>query len=284
MGIMDFLKRNIGFEPYMEDEGCYEFNQEKDNGLKDMHDNGNKSIPKELNESQETKKVNIGKEVHIIDGKLVEMPPHENGVVLDSKFEQRGYEKGKKSYTPYYYKPVEKQNVIIFVLENRHEVSARKNEIIGLLKRIVDKNNTSLFWFLKLGNDEEFYDILDYSDINKKEILENMLSAQDKNEAKVDMEKALTTINDFFHALTLKLGNFEFKEKKYDIQNISIIFIGTADYDLKSKKEIIHKFRLIKKFGRIKTIKYFCMEDKETVNAAMLGFPVIGHIESDFYK
>ena len=185
-------------------------------------------------------------------------------------------------------KPVykEKKNIIVFVVENTSKVNNYKAQILSLINKISNDNDSALFLFLKAGNNKKFYNVLDLKTIDEDKIIDSLLSVENDSCDEVDYVEVLKHINDFLVSLTVNLGELEYKEKKYDVQNISIIFIGTSDYygDDESKVEISRLIRTIKVNKKTKTIKYFCMEDKETINAAMLGFPVVGHIVSDFYK
>jgi len=197
------------------------------------------------------------------------------------------YDSNKQSsfLTPKYMRR-EKKNIITFVLENTAKVREHKDEILRIIKKIVGDNHSSLFLFLQSGSNKKFFDVMDFETFNNDKILESLFSSDNPDDEKVDLEEVLKHLNTFLDSQKTSFGVLEYKEKKYDVENNSIIFIGTAAYDEKinSKKEIVELMSSIKAKRSVKTIKYFCMEDRETINAAMLGFPVIGHIVADFYK
>lgn len=193
-----------------------------------------------------------------------------------------------KRWTSRFYRNEEK-NVIIFAFENSDKVNSHKAEILQLVKKIVQDNASALFLFMRLGKNKRFFGIMNSETIDKGKIIDDLLFVdkveEDKDkDDKVNYKEALNHINDFLDLV--KFGALEYKEKKYDIPSVRTIFVGTAEYggDADSKAEISKLIGSIKASKKAKILKYFCMEDKETINAARLGFPVIGHIVSDFYK
>ena len=50
-----------------------------------------------------------------------------------------------------------------------------------------------------------------------------------------------------------------------------------------AKKNISSYLKELKELKAFKGIKYFCIKDSDAIKVAALGFPVIGHIISDFY-
>lgn len=247
-----------------------------------------KSIePEEVVKSESIKSDTSINNVTTVPAKPNENKPNE----MESKVKSPGLVNtvDTKKETGYIFsKPLyrEKKNIITFVVENTEIVNSHKNEILRLVKKIVNDNSTDLFLFLRVGNDQKFFDVLDSEKVVENKIIEDLFTENGNNECKIDFSKALKHIDEFLKLLRAELGILECNEKKYDIQNLSMIFIGTAEYDINSdsKKEITNLLNSIRTNRKIKTIKYFCMEDKETINAAMLGFPVVGHIVSDFYK
>lgn len=187
----------------------------------------------------------------------------------------------KKSVLTPVYK--EKKDVIIFVVENTFMVNEYKNEILRLINKIVEDNKECFFLFLRTGNHKQYFEVSDYQSIMKDNLLENLLISAEEDCA-VDYLDVLKHIDSFLS--TCIMGIFEYNHKKYDIQNNSIIFMGTGDchHEEYSKKESMRLIKRINSRIKVKTIKYFCMEDSQTLKAATLGFPVIGHIVTDFYK
>lgn len=183
-----------------------------------------------------------------------------------------------------WYKPLRKENkdVVIIVVDNVSEVYEYQKEVVGLVNKITQSNKDSFFMVLRLGNDKKFFDVLNYEKLETEKVLDNLLT-ESKTEVDVDYLEALKHIEAFYNGTVF---DFEYNDKKYDIKNIRILFVGTAQpvSDDKVKKDISKTLKELKQMGRIKAIKYFCMEDKQTFNAAKIGMPVIGHIQTDFYK
>jgi len=181
-------------------------------------------------------------------------------------------------FTPIY---KAKKDVIVFAIDNTSEVAEHKNEILHLVNKIVQDNEKCFFMFLRMCNHKKYFDILNYETYKKEEILK-ALFVESEEEVKVDYSDALKHINDF---LISSIVDFELDDKKYELQNVRIIFIGagTNDYAEDAKKETLECIKKITRRDKVKALKYFCMEDNQTINIAALGFPVIGHIVTDFY-
>lgn len=101
-------------------------------------------------------------------------------------------------------------------------------------------------------------------------------------EATVNLPEALEHINSQINGSCTSFAGFIFKSKKYRINSISVILVGTgATDDIEKTRSELNKIKSSKK---LKGIKYFCINDSQVVDLASMGFPVIGHIESNFYK
>ena len=90
----------------------------------------------------------------------------------------------------------------------------------------------------------------------------------------------------FFKSKSKSKDKDKFKPKddriEYRISEMNAVFIGTgAHTDLDKARKALNSLLAT---NSIKSIKYFCVKDTDTINAALLGFPLIGHIESNFYK
>ena len=299
MGFLNFFRRKSSSRRYYGYDSWDDYYERKERYEKNCLQNNVKpvktaTIPNEVakeNVKTEVEKVDVLKEktetisTEKDDNKPVAIHVRD---MKNMKDDIEVKEDSKKPNSFVFSRPIyrEKKSIIIFAIENTAKVRDHKNEILRLTKKIVQDNSTSLFLFLRVGNNKKFFDILDSEEFEKEKIVDNLFLEDGTNETKVDFAEVLNHIDKFLSSLRAELGIYEYKEKKYDIENSSIIFVGTADYDgdNDSKKEILNLMSSIRANKKIKTIKYFCMEDKETINAAMLGFPVVGHIVSDFYK
>ena len=282
MGIIDYLNK-----------------REKDKYMKEYYEEMQKekseAIMKEKESAYSKEKTHVKDESAIKTADVPDVEVKREPVTspIDFIIDEKYYEedlKGTRDWAwgkSYFTKPkiiIPKKDVVILVLENTPIVNNYKSELYSLVTRIVESNKDSLFLFLKIGSDKKFYDVIDYSSIKDEKTLDNLLSLSESYECKIDLLEALNHIKNFLENEHISAEGFEYKWRKYDIQNNSIVFIGTATFDLEenSKKEMIKVLSSIKL--KAKKIKYFCMEDNQTAQAAMLGFPIIGHIESDFYK
>ena len=234
----------------------------------------------------------VKKESNVFIEKGQPLPPHQKvevrpGYTKYVPYQGDNSKRLENLSNPIYQRPVyrKKINAIAIAIENSTKVNEHKDYILPLIKKIVEDNKEALFLFLRYGNSQKFFDVLDYEALSNEKVLENLLFVAENDNDKIEMFNALSHINDFLKLQDPTLG-FEYKNRKYDVQNNSIIFIGTAVcIDTKDEKEkIMEVMRSIKAKSSVKAIKYFCMEDKETIDAAMLGFPIVGHIVSDFYK
>ena len=179
--------------------------------------------------------------------------------------------------------PKPKKDVIIFAIENTPMVVEHKDKILNLIKKIANDNEKCFFMFLRMGNNKKYFDILNYESIQKDNIFDTLFIGDDEEKANVDYQEVLKHINDF---LISTIVDLEYKNKKYEIQNYNIIFIGTGEYeDVEvTKSESLNLMKRITSRSKVKTVKYFCINDNQTINVAALGFSVIGHIVTDFYQ
>lgn len=186
-----------------------------------------------------------------------------------------------KTYTP---KPLyEKRSGIIIVVEASEETVSYKTEIARLINKIVSDNQDEFFMFFRFGNATKHSELLKGDTLKGKDIVSPLLTLDEKAETKFDIYSTLTHINNFVKDYVTLYKTFDVDLKKYMLDEVRIIFIGTARTDeCKHNPRIL--LRTITKTKKVNAVKYFCLKDIHTVKAAALGFPVIGHIESNFYK
>lgn len=175
------------------------------------------------------------------------------------------------------------KEVIAFVVENSADVLTYKDEVLKIIKNIVDSKKASLFLFLRIGNGGKFFELMDYDDVTKGNIVSNLLSENASN-VKTGLTSALFHIKG-----TLKkslLPKFTFKKLLYNVSTFSIICIGSGAVEGEefAKKAIASCIEDLKEFTVLKGIKYFCIKDRDAIKVAALGFPVIGHIIPNFYE
>lgn len=262
MGLKDFLKKTA--DNYFD---SYFLEKEERNKLvsKKIAENDLKGIciPKEIEQGPE--KV----DAPLKSQQKVQEESDQSSTMVDSKW--------MKNYPQTYYKP--KKDVVIFVIENSPITLGYKNQIIGLVNKITQSNSECFFMMLRVGNEEKFYDVIDYSSLSPKGLFDEFFTDMQML-GKVDYLEALKHIEDFY---TSSVVDFEYQRRKYIVKNINVIFVGSGCTS-SSKEEVAQTIKKLKTIQRTKTIKYFCLEDSQTFNVAKMGIPVIGHIETDFYK
>lgn len=183
-------------------------------------------------------------------------------------------------------KPIYK-DVVVLVIENSSYTRNYKEKILQIANKIVEANKECFFLLVRIGDDKKSYDILGFDKLNKDNIIDNWFTETMSQQC--DYLEAIKYIEEYYRKLIIgfELWDEKIKDvKKYSIQNINVIFIGSGNesLDAESKKECMQILKRIKSKSRIKSIKYFCTLDSQTIGVAKLGFPVIGHIETDFYK
>lgn len=185
----------------------------------------------------------------------------------------------RESHRKYYRK--EKKDVIVFVIEDSIYTSSYAKNIEAIVKRIVDSNKSSFFMMLKVGNDKQFFEPSDYESLIKDNMITRLFN--EGHDFLVDYVETLEHITKFCKDTVVE---YEYKGTKYDIQNISVIFIGSGKTNAGSEtiEKVSKLVADIKNNKKTKTIKYFCMTDRQSIGVAKLGFPVIGHIDNDFYS
>ena len=179
----------------------------------------------------------------------------------------------------------EKRNLIILAVENTSKVNLYRNVVLKLVSKIISDNKQDLFLILKLSNQNKYFDLLSTEDLKNANLPECLLSV-DNASCQVKLADALTHIYNFSKPLLKSFATISYNNLIYEINDIRIIFIGTGSKDAntndeKEASEILHKLCESKE---VKTIKYFCINDEDAIGAASIGFPIIGHIESNFYK
>lgn len=177
----------------------------------------------------------------------------------------------------------EKTGAIIFVVENTINTITYREEIMRLVNKIIEDNTTSMFMFMKLASESNFSKLLCYDEINTTGFPNTLLSENDVITTTCNLDDVLISINKFVKDTAGFKSLVDIGEKRYILSDMRIIFIGTGEQlsctDVSSN--ILHTLCSNK---NVKTIKFFCMKDVNAIHIAAMGFPVIGHIESNFYK
>lgn len=185
----------------------------------------------------------------------------------------------REPFRKYYRK--QKKDIIVFVIENSLYTRCYAQNIQAIVKRIIDSNKSAFFMMLKVGDGKRFFETSDYDTLTKDNVVASLFN--ESQQGNVDYIEVLDHITKFYKDTIV---DYEYKSTKYDIQNISVVVIGSGKTYIDSEAtENISKFVAdIKNNKKTKTIKYFCMTDRQSIDVAKLGFPVIGHIDNDFYS
>ena len=189
-----------------------------------------------------------------------------------------------KPWTPFTPKPLfEKRNIIILAIENTAKVNDYRDEVLRLVKKIIDDNKTSLFLFLRLGNNSKYFEVLDAEKLKVENLPECLLETNSSTSEEVNLVDALNHICEFSKSFDGFSNFLKYNNISYHIEDLRIIFIGTGsnNADNVQSSNLLEALRTSK---NVKAIKYFCIKDEDAIQAASNGFPIIGHIESNFYK
>lgn len=181
-------------------------------------------------------------------------------------------------------KPViPKKDVIAFVVENSSETLLIKDSIEKLIKKIADSKKDSIFLFIKTGNAQKSYAYLNYDDVIKQDIISSLITSSEYQE-NVNLAAALFYLKNTFKFFAS--GTFTFKNEKYRLNNCSILCIGSSSFSTENDVAdiSIQCIKELRQIPELKNFKYFCVKDSDCIKVASLGFPVVGHIISDFYQ
>ncbi|MBR5227621.1 MAG: hypothetical protein IKV94_03190 [Clostridia bacterium] len=188
--------------------------------------------------------------------------------------------KSIKTYNPFSYR--EKKNVIFFVIENSKEVCDNNGLVSGVMNKIISSNKDSFFRILTMYNEKKISDVLDFATLDSIAEINKKLNVAENDTDETYISDALRYIWDYLISIDTTSKTIEFKDKKYDFLKASIIFIGTGRGNIED--EAVGKYiNLLKLNSKVSTIKYICLKDKQAINVSAMGFPVIGHINPNFY-
>jgi len=200
------------------------------------------------------------------------------------KYSYESYKEGedKDAKPKYIPKRKEKKDVVIFVVEDTSMVNDNKNTILKLISKIIDGNKEDLFLFISLSDINSYFELMDYKMFTDEHIIDTIILDSCKEVSKQAYLDAVKYIEKF---LVSQHFDFKYRDKEYEVQNNNIIFIGTGEFncDETTKEELLTLIKKVKTKSKVKAIKYFCIKDNQVVNTAAMGFPVIGHIVTDFY-
>lgn len=184
-------------------------------------------------------------------------------------------------------KPVyENRPVIILALENTVKVLEYRNEIMKLINKIISDNKNALFMFLEAGNQKRFFNILKAEDLTTQSIPDCLLARDNVAQRSVNLADTLAYVQSFVEECKKSFNLIECSNGKFNVSAIRILFIGTGcmDDNPLNVDEASKLLKLLCESKSVKNIKYFCIKDENAIDVSSIGFPIIGHIESSFYK
>jgi len=209
----------------------------------------------------------------------------------DDAFEFNPKSNFGKANTPYrrpvFEKPIryEARPLIVVAVENTREVCEYYTDITSLLKKIVSDNKDSFFLFLRMGENQKYFDILHHDKLKENNLPEGILSNKVEHDVSVRLADALSHIYENIKTKPLAPLRFKHNEKDYEISSSKIIVIGSGKIDSISsdQRQACEFVKSICDIKSVKAFKYFCLKDRNAINAAKIGFPEIGHIDYTFY-
>ena len=188
---------------------------------------------------------------------------------------------------PFYWQPVApkipEKDVLACVVENSSDTLKQRESIINIISQTLEKKKDAIFIFVKVGNGQTPFAPMDYDTVKKKDVFSSLITESEKNELP-NLASALFYLVNNLNVFAA--DTFTFAKTKYKLGNCSIVCIGTGacvqnDDTLKIVSSCISNLQNISK---LKAFKYFCIKDSDAIRVSALGFPVIGHILSDFYE
>ncbi len=179
---------------------------------------------------------------------------------------------------------LEKKKVIFIIIENSEKSKVYKNELQRIITKLVESNREELFCLIKIGKGSKNFGVCDYMKIKNTRIIEGLFSDFDFR-GNISFSSAISFIHETIKELERNSFVFKYEQKKFKIAKGDFVVIGTDALTI-SREQKVHIRNAIKEIKNstfMKSIKYFCIHDSEVVLAASLGFPLIGHIVTDFY-
>lgn len=202
-------------------------------------------------------------------------------LIFDSSEESIPPRGSRHSFTP---KPLyEKRPVIILAVENTAKVCDYQPGVLRVMKKVIEDNKNALFLFLRYGNNSKNYEVLDFERLKSENLPECLLDTTSLISEEVNLVAPLNHISEFIKSFEGFFNRLKYDNTSYLVEDIRIIFIGTGS-NTSSPAEANILLKELRANKMVKAIKYFCIKDENAVQIAANGFPVIGHIEPNFYK
>lgn len=178
---------------------------------------------------------------------------------------------------------IPEKEVFAFVVENSNATLEQKEGIINIISQIVERKKEAIFLFVRVGNNQRPFLPMDYNSVKTKNIISSLITESETDELP-NLASALFYLLNNLNVFAK--DTFCFKETKYKLGTCSIVCIGTGECLIgeDSPGIIASCIAKLQSISKLKAFKYFCINDSDAIRVASLGFPVIGHIISDFYE
>ena len=189
------------------------------------------------------------------------IPPESKTIIISSKDSEVKNETIK-------IKPLKNFQLRIFLIENTLELEKMQHRV----SQIFENFGTSEFIIINYGSNVRKIDIIEKNDFNKDEFFvdEDLGENACLYDALIEIENIVKK----YYLITKELD-----DKKIFIDSIEIIGIGTGidNFSNVSEKLAMESFVRVTKLDRV-TTKYFCLDEKNIMNPARIGFRSIGVI------
>lgn len=211
----------------------------------------------------------------------------QNGSFYDYQLGPKGKTHGNGTAAkPYVWKPIApkipERDVIAFMVENSNDTFEHKESIVNIVSQTVEKKKDAIFLFVKVGNEQTPFTPMDYKAVKEGNVISSLITKSEDNELP-NLASALFYLVNNLNVFAS--DTFSFDKLNYKLGSCSIVCIGTGScIQNDNSTEIISScISRLQKISKLKTFKYFCIKDTDAIRVSALGFPVIGHIISDFY-
>lgn len=188
---------------------------------------------------------------------------------------------------PYIFPPIvpkiPEKEVFAFIVENSEATFGRRENIINIISQIVERKKDAIFLFVRVGNNQKTFLPMDYSCVKTKNVIDSLVTESETDELP-SLASALFYLSNNLNVFAN--DTFSFNMTKYKLSSCSIVCVGTGSYSFAedSHRIVASCITKLQSISKLKTFKYFCIKDSDAIRVASLGFPVIGHIISDFYE
>ena len=205
------------------------------------------------------------------------------GSDLGSNGRTYGDDFGVKPFFQPFQPKIPERDVFAFVVENSNDTFKQKEKIINIISQTVEKKKDAIFLFVRAGNEQTAFSPMDYNSVKVKNIISSLITTSNDNKAP-NLASALFYIVNNLNIFSA--DTFSFGKTKYKLGNCSIVCIGTgACIQTEDSSQITSScISKLQNMSKLKAFKYFCIKDSDAIRVSAMGFPVIGHIISDFYE